>query len=206
MIKVPRRFLTTVPKPEKVEKKRWLLKKGCMGKPVTVSPDGRVVDGYITLLVYLEAGYKDIPCKTINYYAVEGIPLLDVPELVALMEGKLRIEDLSVNLDTIAYPSEFSMLKAQAEKQKNKCYICGRTMEAKINRDVVRSCNEHTLDHIFPRALGGVSSYENLAACCHRCNQLKGQLIFTDDLREIIVRQRLAEDAVERGAAEWIWC
>ncbi|GGA62684.1 HNH endonuclease [Pseudoclavibacter endophyticus] len=31
-----------------------------------------------------------------------------------------------------------------------------------------------TVDHILPRSRGGVDSWENLVACCLRCNNLKG--------------------------------
>lgn len=31
-----------------------------------------------------------------------------------------------------------------------------------------------TLDHVIPRSRGGETSWENLVACCHRCNNRKG--------------------------------
>ena len=31
-----------------------------------------------------------------------------------------------------------------------------------------------TVDHIVPRSRGGIDSWENLVACCLRCNNLKG--------------------------------
>jgi 5-methylcytosine-specific restriction endonuclease McrA len=31
-----------------------------------------------------------------------------------------------------------------------------------------------TLDHVLPRSRGGESSWENLVACCHTCNNRKG--------------------------------
>lgn len=33
---------------------------------------------------------------------------------------------------------------------------------------------ELTLDHVMPRSRGGGSSWENLVACCHSCNNRKG--------------------------------
>ena len=33
---------------------------------------------------------------------------------------------------------------------------------------------ELTLDHVMPRSRGGESNWENLVACCHRCNNRKG--------------------------------
>jgi 5-methylcytosine-specific restriction endonuclease McrA len=31
-----------------------------------------------------------------------------------------------------------------------------------------------TIDHVQPRSRGGVDSWENLVACCLRCNNVKG--------------------------------
>ncbi len=44
------------------------------------------------------------------------------------------------------------------------CQYCGKTLKSQ----------EVTLDHILPKSRGGVSSWENLAACCSRCNVKKG--------------------------------
>ncbi|MBL8149550.1 MAG: HNH endonuclease [Blastocatellia bacterium] len=46
----------------------------------------------------------------------------------------------------------------------NTCQYCGYT----------GSPQELTLDHVFPRARGGDSSWDNLVACCRRCNNRKG--------------------------------
>ena len=31
-----------------------------------------------------------------------------------------------------------------------------------------------TLDHVIPKSRGGPKSWENIVACCERCNQKKG--------------------------------
>jgi 5-methylcytosine-specific restriction endonuclease McrA len=31
-----------------------------------------------------------------------------------------------------------------------------------------------TLDHVVPRSRGGETAWENLVACCHECNNRKG--------------------------------
>jgi 5-methylcytosine-specific restriction endonuclease McrA len=33
---------------------------------------------------------------------------------------------------------------------------------------------ELTLDHVVPRSRGGLSTWENLVACCRECNRRKG--------------------------------
>jgi 5-methylcytosine-specific restriction endonuclease McrA len=42
----------------------------------------------------------------------------------------------------------------------NRCGYCGGSA--------------HTIDHVVPRSRGGKDSWENLVACCLRCNNMKG--------------------------------
>src|SRR5947209_18642085 len=49
-------------------------------------------------------------------------------------------------------------------RDRNTCQYCS----------VVLSSAELTLDHVIPRSRGGVSTWENLVACCHNCNRRKG--------------------------------
>jgi 5-methylcytosine-specific restriction endonuclease McrA len=44
------------------------------------------------------------------------------------------------------------------------CQFCARVLPA----------HELTLDHVIPRSRGGHTDWDNLVACCHRCNNLKG--------------------------------
>jgi 5-methylcytosine-specific restriction endonuclease McrA len=49
-------------------------------------------------------------------------------------------------------------------RDRNTCQFCGRIFPS----------SELTLDHVVPRSRGGRSSWENLVACCYRCNNGKG--------------------------------
>ncbi|MGE5489579.1 MAG: HNH endonuclease [bacterium] len=44
------------------------------------------------------------------------------------------------------------------------CQYCMRTLPA----------SELTLDHVIPRSRHGETAWENLVACCHKCNNRKG--------------------------------
>src|SRR6266480_1404478 len=44
------------------------------------------------------------------------------------------------------------------------CQYCGRQHPP----------SELTLDHVLPRSRGGESAWDNLVACCKKCNHLKG--------------------------------
>jgi 5-methylcytosine-specific restriction endonuclease McrA len=49
-------------------------------------------------------------------------------------------------------------------RDRNSCQYCS----------VVLTAGELTLDHVIPRSRGGLSTWENLVACCHSCNRRKG--------------------------------
>jgi 5-methylcytosine-specific restriction endonuclease McrA len=49
-------------------------------------------------------------------------------------------------------------------RDRNTCQFCARSLPS----------SELTLDHIVPRSRGGESTWENLVACCHPCNNRKG--------------------------------
>jgi 5-methylcytosine-specific restriction endonuclease McrA len=49
-------------------------------------------------------------------------------------------------------------------RDRNTCQFCGTIFPS----------GELTLDHVMPRSRGGRSSWENLVACCYRCNNRKG--------------------------------
>jgi 5-methylcytosine-specific restriction endonuclease McrA len=59
-------------------------------------------------------------------------------------------------------------------RDRNSCQYCGKTLPA----------GDLTLDHIIPRSRGGLSTWENLVACCHQCNRSKGnQLLGESNMR-----------------------
>ena len=49
-------------------------------------------------------------------------------------------------------------------RDRNCCQYCS----------VILTAGELTLDHVIPRSRGGLSTWENLVACCHDCNRRKG--------------------------------
>jgi hypothetical protein len=49
-------------------------------------------------------------------------------------------------------------------RDRNSCQYC----------NVILTSSELTLDHVVPRSRGGLSTWENLVACCHSCNRRKG--------------------------------
>lgn len=49
-------------------------------------------------------------------------------------------------------------------RDRHTCQFCGRVLPGA----------ELTLDHVIPRSRGGHTDWDNLVACCHTCNNLKG--------------------------------
>lgn len=60
-------------------------------------------------------------------------------------------------------------------RDRNTCQYCA----------VVLTAGELTLDHVQPRSRGGLSTWENLVACCHSCNRRKGNQLLheLDDMQ-----------------------
>ena len=66
-----------------------------------------------------------------------------------------------------------------------------------------------TIDHILPRSRGGADSWENLAACCLRCNNVKGDRTPQEMGWELLLTPRPPHGAswtvrgVERADPRW---
>ena len=64
----------------------------------------------------------------------------------------------------IPHPTRALSRKNILLRDRNCCQYC----------QVVLTAGELTLDHVVPRSRGGLSTWENLVACCHDCNRRKG--------------------------------
>jgi 5-methylcytosine-specific restriction endonuclease McrA len=76
-----------------------------------------------------------------------------VPSVIRLLEFR-----------RIPYQTRALSRKNVLLRDRYTCQFCGRVMPA----------HELTLDHVIPRSRGGHTDWDNLVACCHRCNNLKG--------------------------------
>lgn len=65
-------------------------------------------------------------------------------------------------------------------RDRNTCQFCYRIFPA----------GELTLDHIIPRSRGGESTWENLVACCHPCNNRKGDRLPEEAGMKLLRRPR----------------
>jgi 5-methylcytosine-specific restriction endonuclease McrA len=85
----------------------------------------------------------------------------------------LRSARLAIRIPSVIRLTEFRRIPHQTRALSRKnillrdrytCQFCGRAFPA----------GELTLDHIIPRSRGGHTDWDNLVACCHACNSLKG--------------------------------
>ncbi len=60
-------------------------------------------------------------------------------------------------------------IRRQASREMTYCYLCG----TKLDFITERADNYATIDHVWPRAYGGDSVYDNLLIACCSCNNLK---------------------------------
>lgn len=67
----------------------------------------------------------------------------------------------------------------------------------------------NTIDHVLPRSRGGADSWENLVACCLKCNNIKGDRTPSEMSWTLRVRPKPPHGTawlvrgVERAEAEW---
>ncbi len=87
--------------------------------------------------------------------------------------GFIHATRLSVRVPSVIRLIEFRRIPHQTRALSRKnvlmrdrytCQFCGRVLPA----------SELTLDHVIPRSRGGHTDWDNLVACCHACNNLKG--------------------------------
>jgi len=87
--------------------------------------------------------------------------------------GVVRSATLAIRVPSVIRLLEYRRIPYQARalsrkniliRDRHTCQFCGRLLAAA----------ELTLDHVVPRSQEGKSTWENLVACCHPCNNRKG--------------------------------
>jgi 5-methylcytosine-specific restriction endonuclease McrA len=78
---------------------------------------------------------------------------LKLPSVIRLLEYR-----------RIPHPTRSLSRKNILMRDRYTCQYCLRTLPS----------GELTLDHVIPRSRSGETTWENLVACCHRCNNRKG--------------------------------
>ena len=194
-VRIPYVFLESPPKTEKVTRKRRQMKNGSKKLSIVVTEDGCLVDGFVSLLLCLESGADEVNCLVTRTSIFAGVRVGDVSSLMRLKRGELDIPGVFESIDTYFSDSRAAVSLAHLTEihftnQRGKCYICGGRLTKLRQLDGTHFHNTRTLDHLMPRVLGGENTVENTAVCCYRCNQLKGQLMDSEAVRDIVRKQR----------------
>jgi 5-methylcytosine-specific restriction endonuclease McrA len=137
---------------------------------------GQAVPLYAPVLV-LNASYEPI-----NICAARRALVL-VLKGVAMTEEEnghfLHAQRMAMRLPSVIRLLEYRRIPHQTRalsrknillRDRNTCQYCG----------VVLYSGELTLDHVIPRSRGGLSTWENLVACCHPCNRKKGNQLLDE--------------------------
>lgn len=125
-----------------------------------------VMNGVIVLNVMKE------PVATVSWQRAMTMIHNDLAEVIEYVEGKV------INSPTaqFRFPKVIRLLKRVNVEYRTRTPVCSK--KGVLRRDnwkcVYCDRSATTVDHIVPRAKGGQSTWENLAACCQPCNNGKG--------------------------------
>lgn len=129
-----------------------------------------------TSVDYAIQGLKRAPTKTGGFYVYDTETkrvcwMRMTPEEIQLMrEGKLVLNRNKPELIQIS-KKQNSLKQRYGEALYNqancRCQLCGRKI----------TYQDATVDHIMPKAMGGVNDVSNLQIACYACNQLKGSVL-----------------------------
>src|ERR1700727_1910830 len=124
-----------------------------------------------TPVLVLNASYEPINicgARRALVLVLKGVARTEEEQGAVLHAARMRIAMPSV-IRLLEYRRIPHQTRALSRKNillrdRNSCQYC----------NVVLTAGELTLDHVIPRSRGGLSTWENLVACCHNCNRRKG--------------------------------
>lgn len=90
-----------------------------------------------------------------------------------LTEGYLHSQRNAIRLPSVIRLLEYRRIPHQTRALSRKNILMRDRYTCQYCHKIFHS-TELTLDHVIPRSRSGESSWENLVACCHPCNNKKG--------------------------------
>lgn len=124
-----------------------------------------------TRVLVLNATYEPIHICNVRRAVVmifKGIAVMQEPSRAVLRSVSATLTAPSVirlvHFIHIPYRKKLASKNNILIRDRYLCQYCGKPLKS----------HEITLDHIVPKSRGGESNWENLAACCPRCNVRKG--------------------------------
>ena len=137
----------------------------------TMEPRARFNSAMQTPVLVLNASYEPINicgARRALVLVLKGVARTEEEQGAILHAARVRMPMPSV-IRLLEYRRIPHQTRALSRKNillrdRNTCQYCA----------VVLHSSELTLDHVQPRSRGGLSTWENLVACCHSCNRRKG--------------------------------
>ena len=83
--------------------------------------------------------------------------------------------------------SNQTRLEILGHRYNDRCYICNRKVS--YNKNDENRDNFATADHIIPLSFNGADTIDNLALCCKFCNNLKGNFTYSEELKNLIIKE-----------------
>lgn len=122
-------------------------------------------------VLLLNQGFE--PVSIINWKKAVCLLILEKAEVVEEYGEKISSPNWSMNFPAVIRLVR-SFKRIQKEVAFNKRNIFARdNWTCQYCKEKFCS-NELTLDHIIPKAKGGLSAWDNIVACCRSCNGKKG--------------------------------
>jgi 5-methylcytosine-specific restriction endonuclease McrA len=104
--------------------------------------------------------------RTFAFDSWKDISVLDKTQSVGLVNKFIRVPRVILLINYDKVPKRYIKFSRANIflRDKNKCQYCGKEFKK----------NDLNLDHVIPRAYGGISSWENIVCSCIKCNRIKG--------------------------------
>src|ERR1700716_4418548 len=140
-----------------------------------------------TPVLVLNASYEPINicgARRALVLVLKGVARTEEEQGAVLHAARMRIAMPSV-IRLLEYRRIPHQTRALSRKNillrdRNSCQYCS----------VVLTAGELTLDHVIPRSRGGLSTWENLVACCHLCNRTKGNQLLVETSMKLMREPR----------------
>ena len=131
-------------------------------------PDQRILQAPVLVL---NASYEPINVTAVRRAVVlifKGVAIMEEVDGDCVRSTRLTMRAPSVirlrEFRKIPHQSRALSRKNVLLRDRYTCQFCGALFPA----------SELTLDHVVPRSRGGRTDWDNLVACCHPCNNRKG--------------------------------
>jgi hypothetical protein len=140
--------------------------------------------------------------RVIKLIVKERVEVLENwPEYIVWASCKIHhpsIVRLKNNFVPHFYKNCFSR-NAVIRRDKSTCQYCNKRL----------SSSQITIDHIIPRAKGGITSFSNCVVCCKPCNSKKGNMTLEEASMELLkkpVSPSFSDYTCQINMDEEHWC